>query len=235
MAIIDMQKQLGVTADGLWGDGSHKAFLAQGRKLDFNWDYLRQKLRSSFTQDQVNGLNHIMDACNRAQLKPQHAAYILATTWHETAFKMQPISEYGRGKSRMYGKWYKNSKGEEYGWRVGGKKRKTYLKSEYPHLYYGRGYPQLTWLDNYLRASRELGVDFANNPELANDPKHSADIITRGSMQGWFTTIGIPDCIKWGHFDEMKEARRVINGTDQRSTIATYAKIFLTAMDLKAI
>ena len=41
-------------------------------------------------------------------------AYILATTWHETATTMLPIAEYGKGGGRPYGTWQRNSKGELY-------------------------------------------------------------------------------------------------------------------------
>lgn len=233
MAVIDMQKELRVLADGWWGDDTHKAFLAAKRELDFNWVYLRRKL-GSFSQSQVDGFNLIMDACNRARLRPQHAAYILATTWHETAFKMQPIAEFGKGSKKRYGQWFTNSKGVVYGIRNGDKHHPVYLRSEYPHLYYGRGYPQLTWLDNYIKASEELGVDFANNPDLALEPHHSADIIVIGSMQGWFTRKSIPDRITFGTYKEFVAARGVINGSDKAAVIANYAQTFLTAMDLKS-
>lgn len=233
MAVIDIQKELGVLPDGWYGNDTHKAYLASGRLLGFNFAYLRRKLASSFSQAQVDGLNYVLGACNKAKLKPQHAAYVLATTWHETAFKMQPIAEYGKGKSRRYGKWFKNRDGIVYGIRNSAKNHPAYLQSEYSHLYYGRGYPQLTWLDNYIRATKELGVDFVNNPELALEPKHSADIIVTGSMQGWFTTRSIPDKVTYGHYSEFVAARSVINGSDKADDIAKYAKIFLTGIDLE--
>lgn len=236
MAILDMQRVLGVVPDGWWGKDSQDAYILQGRRLDFNWHYLRRKLSAKFNQSQVDGMYHVLDACNRARLSPQHTAYILATAWHETAHRMQPIAEIGKGKGKRYGTWYKNSKGVVYGIRNGSKPPyPVYLHSEYPHLYYGRGYPQLTWLDNYLRAGKELGVDFANNPELANAPNHSADILVKGSMQGWFTTRSIPDKIKYGHFSEFVAARSVINGSDRAKDIAEIAKNILNGLQLKGM
>lgn len=235
MAIIDMQKELNVLADGWWGDNSQTAMLAQGRCLDLNWAYLRRKLDVSFSQSQVDGMNFLRDACNKAKLSPQHAAYIFATAWHESAKRMQPVSEFGKGAKHRYGQWFKNSRGVKNGVRNGAKNWPRYLYSEYPHLYYGRGLSQLTWLDNYIRATEELGVDFANNPEIANKPEHSADILVTGSMQGWFTTRSIPQKITYGHFQEFIDARGVINGKDKAKMIAEYAKIFLTGMELKAL
>lgn len=232
MAVIDIQRALGVTPDGLYGDNTHAAYLCQPRRLGFNWDYLRRKL-GSFTQSQVDGVNHILTSCNASHLRPQHAAYIFATAWHETDKRMQPIAEYGKGASRPYGQWKTNSKGEKYAPKNGNRKTPTYyVYAEYPHLYYGRGDVQLTWWDNYKRATDELGADFLNNPDLALDPKHSADILVTGSMQGWFTAQSIPDHITYGHYDEFVEARRVINGVDKKDMIARYAKIFLTALEL---
>lgn len=233
MAIIDIQKKLGVVADGLYGDNSHAAYLCQPKRFSLNWDYLRQKLKASFNQSQVNGMNNLLAACNRAVLKPQYIAYIFATDWHETGGKMQPVPEVGRGAKLRYGRWMTNSKGEKYCYRNGDRKNPTYYTyAEYPHLYYGRGEPQLTWLDNYIKAGKELGIDFANNPDLVLLPENSANILVKGSMGGWFTGRGIPDYVTYGHYDEFVEARRVINGVDRKHDIAKYAKIFLTALEI---
>ncbi|MFC0246395.1 hypothetical protein ACFFJZ_13140, partial [Falsochrobactrum ovis] len=66
-------------------------------------------------------------------------AYVLATAYHETAHSMKPVREYG---------------GEKY----------LRSKKYYPHV--GMGYVQLTWRENYEKASRKLGVDFVTNPKL---------------------------------------------------------------------
>lgn len=232
MSVIEMQKELGAPGDGWWGEGTHDAYLCQPKRLGLNWAYLRRKLALSFTQRQVDGFNRYLAAGNALLIRPQHLAYILATGWHETDQKMAPIAEYGKGATRRYGHWVTNSRGVKYGIRNSHTSRPVYLASEYPHLYYGRGDVQLTWLDNYIRATKELGVDFANNPDLALDPTNSANILVYGSMRGWFTGKSIPDYIVYGSFAEMVNARRVINGTDRAHLIAGYAKIFLTALEL---
>lgn len=50
------------------------------------------------------------------------------------------------------------------------------------YRYRGRGAVQLTGRDNYAAASRGLGVDFVGNPDLAADPRYSAQIAA------WFLT-----------------------------------------------
>ena len=41
----------------------------------------------------------------------------------------------------------------------------------------GRGYVQLTGLDNYLEFGKILGIDLVNNPQLACDPRYAGKIL----------------------------------------------------------
>ena len=161
-------------------------------------------------QLQVDGFNNLLD--NMPSWAPPFqkakSAYVLATTWHETAFTMQPIAEYGKGVGREYGR----------------QDPETHL------VYYGRGYVQLTWKRNYERASRELGIDLVHNPELALDPKWASLILFKGMSEGWFTDKGLSTYINISKVD-FYNARRVINGTDKAGTIASYAETFREALD----
>jgi putative chitinase len=66
-------------------------------------------VRASFgalTQSQVDGFNEILDEWERrggGDLR--HLAYMLATVWHETGRKMQPVRE-GGGKAYLRSKRY---------------------------------------------------------------------------------------------------------------------------------
>lgn len=189
-------------------------------------------LREAFgflTKDQVSQIEIIVGEidADKSITYPQ-GAYILATVWHETGGKMQPVSEIGKGRTRAYGQWYKNSKGELYGWKNGAK-REAYLQSECPHLFYGRGLPQLTWYDNYKKASEKLGVDFVNNPELALDMKLSTRILIVGMKEGWFTGHTLDRHINQSKKD-YTNARRIINGMDRATHVAGIAAIFERAL-----
>ena len=128
---------------------------------------------------------------------------MLATAFHETAFTMQPIAEYGKGKGRKYG----------------------VPAGPHQKVYYGRGYVQLTWDYNYKKAQDKLGAPFYGDPELALEPHHAAAIMIRGMVEGWFTGKKLADYLNDQHSDYIG-ARKIINGTDKAQTIAGYAKKF---------
>ena len=189
--------------------------------MNIKFDKVRDKF-GRLTQSQVDGINAIMQAVNdnnandKPKLSRADVAYMLATAWHETARTMQPIREYGRGRGRRYGT-NMDIDGSRY--------------QGLPHIYYGRGYVQLTWLTNYKRMGQLLGVDLVNNPDLALDAKIAADIMIVGMVRGLFTGKSLSSYIKAGTRSEFINARRIINGTDKASLVAGYAVGFLGALE----
>ncbi len=148
-------------------------------------------------------------------LSKEALAYVLATAYHETAATMQPIEEYGKGRNRTYGHKVKYS-GKPY--------------NDTAHVYYGRGYTQNTWYENYEKLSKanNRGWDFLNHPELLLQAEPSA----------WATiyamTTGLYTGKKLGHYfnAEVKDpinARRIINGLDCTYKIQGYYDIFFQA------
>ena len=146
----------------------------------------------------------LIEAGRERGLLRNQMAYVLATTYHETAHTMKPVREYG---------------GEAY------LKKKKY----YPHV--GMGYVQLTWENNYERAARELCqkaselmcVDFVNNPKLLLKPEYAALILIIGMLEGWFTGKKLSDYITLQKSD-FRNARRIVNGMDKADLIAGYAR-----------
>lgn len=163
----------------------------------------------TLTQGQVDGLNAILDGWEtRPDLTDRRwLAYMLATTKHETAHTMQPISEKGQGAGKTYG----------------------VPDPQTGRSYYGRGYVQLTWKANYAKMAALLGVDLVNHPELALDPKIAAAIMFDGMRDGLFTGVGLPRYFS-GATDDPVNARRIINGTDRAEEIADIHRAFLSAL-----
>ncbi|MBS1644480.1 MAG: hypothetical protein JST36_05520 [Bacteroidetes bacterium] len=176
----------------------------------FFFDHVRQTLfDGKLKLSQVNGLNAILDEWekNWAKNDDRWLAYMLATAHHETDRTMQPIEEYGKGKNYAYGKHLKMT-------------RKAYTDT--PALFYGRGFVQLTWYENYQKAGKKLKVDLLHHPELALDLSNATKIMFYGMTEGWFTGKKLsqyfnPTTSDWAN------ARRIINGKDKAQLIASHA------------
>lgn len=170
------------------------------------FDRVRAKLAGGkLTTGQVQGFSALLDAWTGTDIR--QLAYVLATAWHETAATMQPIAEYGKGKGRPYGAIDSTGKAP-----------------------YGRGYVQLTWRDNYVKADQKLGLGgkLAADYDLAMRPDIAAKIIVRGMIEGWFTSKKLSDYI--GTKADYKGARRIVNGTDKAALIAGYAATIEAAL-----
>lgn len=130
-------------------------------------------------------------------------AYLLATTWHETDYTMQPVreafweTEVWREKHFRYWPWY------------------------------GRGFCQLTWKGNYALADSALGLggSLLKDPDEALHLDIAAKVIFRGMSEGWFTGRKLSDFI-YGTTCDYRNSRRIINGLDKALTIAHYATGF---------
>lgn len=132
-------------------------------------------------------------------------AYVLATTEWETAQTFKPVRE---------AFWHDED------W------RRTHLRY-FP--YYGRGYVQLTWKNNYAKYANILGIDLVNNPDLAMKPNVALFIIVHGFKVGTFTGRKITDYINENKTDFI-DARRCINGVDKANTIAKLAQKYLAKL-----
>ena len=212
-----LQTSVPTISDGYWGGNSQDALNLTSKQYALNWDNLRAHF-GSFKQSQVDGFNAVIWAINKYDSKditPAFVAYMLATAWHETAATMLPIREYGKGRGRKYGR-NQDIDGSLY--------------YNLPHIYYGRGYVQLTWLSNYVKMGKLLNIDLVNNPDLAMQPKHAADIMITGMLGGLFTGLSLSRCISYGLYFEFVKARKIINGTDKDTLIAQYAVKFLDSL-----
>jgi putative chitinase len=156
------------------------------------------------SQQQVDGQNFILDVWERDHLDwdRRWLAYPLATTIHETASTMWPIEEYGKGKGMSYGT----------------------PDPETGQTYYGRGFVQLTWKDNYAKMNPVLraafpgeDIDLVWHPEQALVPKYAAEIMFVGMEEGMFRASSdgrrqtLPRYFS-DTVDDAYTAREIING-----------------------
>jgi hypothetical protein len=188
------------------------------------FDAVRGTLFSgSLSQQQVDGQNAILEQWENQQADTamtdlRWLAYMLATTFHETAATMWPIEEYGKGAGKSYGK----------------------PDPKTGQTYYGRGFVQLTWDTNYQKATKKLGLTGGDDLYLhaanALDLDIAAAVMFRGMEEGWFRVKdGKPETL--GRYfsntkDDPVNARGIINGDVSKmgKQVAGYHSKFLAAL-----
>ncbi|MDO1581547.1 glycoside hydrolase family 19 protein [Rhizobium oryzicola] len=179
----------------------------------------------------------LLDAAARreGQISKASLAYVLATAYHETGGRLQPVEEnlsysadgllrtfpnrftaaeaarYSRQPQQIANRAYANrlGNGDEAsgdGWR-----------------YRGRGLVQITGRLNY----RAFGLE--GQPELALDPARAVEILFTGMIEGRFSGRRLSDFFDERHRD-WQGARQIVNGSDRAADIAGYARAFFEAL-----
>jgi putative chitinase len=163
--------------------------------------------------NELQGCKAILDAMQGCPLS--HIAYAFATAYHETNATLQPVRE-------AY--WLSE----------------RYRKLNFAYYpYYGRGYVQLTWRANYVKADNKLGLKGAliRDLDLALRPDIAAKVMRIGMIEGWFAgdkqgrhTLKrhLPDAV--GTLAQFVSARRIINGVDDNLLIARHSMQFQNAL-----
>lgn len=194
-------------------------------KRDIFFTQIKQLgLFSTLSTMQVGGIEAVLNEWEKRKLTDlRWLAYMLATSYHETAKTMYPIEEIGKGKGHSYG---------------GFRKRSGIVYNSPVKLYYGRGLVQLTWYENYELMGRLLGVDLLNKPELALNVPVAVEIMFEGMLRG-SSSVGdfTGKCLEMYFNDRSADwygARKIINGIDKAQLIADYGKLFYVALSAAA-
>lgn len=186
---------------------------------------------------QFAGLTAILDKWDNSTFTDvRWLAYMLATVFHETNAKMQPVVEnlnYTTA-ARIREVWpsrfptlvsaqpfVKNAKAlanKVYNGQMGNREG-----SNDGWDYRGRGLPQLTGRNMYAK----FGI--AGNPEWALEPKRSIDILFRGMIEGLYTGRKLSQYFN-ATTDDRIGARAIVNGKDKAALIAGYHRNILDAI-----
>jgi len=191
---------------------------------------VRAKL-GSLDQSQVDGFETILNAIAGQPLSYQ--AYMLATTWHETADTMQPIKEKGSNE-------YLRNQYDITGRRPDTAKAYGNVNPGDGIRYCGRGYVMNTWYTNYAKADAALakaGIlkqgELLANPDLAMRHDVAAFIMLAGMLGGWFSGKRLSSYLPAKGTATRAQyiaARRIINIQDKADLIEDYAQIFERAL-----
>lgn len=177
---------------------------------------------------QVVGMDAMLNEFDRRVMSDlRHLAYMMATTFHETAFTMEPINEIGSDAyfMKMYDKTGARPK-------VAAKLGNTKVGDG--ALYHGRGFVQLTGRGNYARMGTLLKIPLVDDPDAALRPAVATAIMFEGmlraeSFRGDFTGKSLEDYFN-AKTEDWVNARRIINALDKAETIAGYGKKFYAAL-----
>jgi len=200
-------------------------------KPEVFWGVIRDNLfRGKMTQGVVDTINVITDTYYGeagGNAVPEHLAYILATAYHESYHRSKnpewhPVREgfakTNEGAIKAVTKLYEQ-----------GKISHNYaIPHTNGHSYYGRGYVQITWPENYRKMGRRLGIDLYGNPDLALERSVAAKLLVIGMLDGLYTGRKLSD---YGSHDfDAYNARRIINGLDKAELIKGYYEILNLAI-----
>lgn len=193
----------------------------------FFYDQARNGLfGGALSKSQVEGMEAILDywEAKHSAKDDRWLAYMLATTFHETDRKMQPINEYGGSAyfERRYGpppKGQNPKLAKELGNNQQGDGDR----------FHGRGFVQLTGRSNYTDWASRTGKNLVGNPDLALDLNIAIEILLEGSILGTFTGKKLKDYFNQNGEDWVN-ARRIINKLDKANNIAGYGKQFYAAI-----
>lgn len=211
-------------------------------KRNLFYDAIRSNLfNGKLSKEQVEGMEAILNFWESPPVAPTGEfktnwnirnigwlAYMLATTFHETGFTMQPISEYG--DDEYFTSLYEGRISD-----LGNDQKGD------GSLFHGRGYVQLTGRKNYetmtpvVRNFYPGSPDFTKDPEAIKDPNFAAIIMFYGMFLGSFTGRALKHYIgdpANGQTVDFYNARQIINGLDRADVIQGYAKQFSQALDL---
>jgi putative chitinase len=183
----------------------------------------------AISQKQVDGLTTLLDywEAKLATSDDRWLAYALATTYHETAFTMQPIKEYGP-RAYFIAMYDPPPAGKH-------PKIAAQLGNTRPGdgpLFCGKGYVQLTGRRNYKDWTVRLakpGVNLETTPDKVMEPAIAIVILFEGMIKGTFTGKKLSQYFSPTKAD-WEGARAIINGTDKKGPIAHYAQKFYAAI-----
>lgn len=189
------------------------------------YDNIRPLFGQRILPKQFNGIQVILQEWEQSGLTDlRWLAYMLATTFHETAYTMQPVKEYG-GNSYFIRRYYSNEKI---------RKQLGNLTTSDAVNFCGRGFVQITGRTNYKKMGAILGINLVNDPALAMQPEVAVKIMFEGMTTGKSFAGDFTGKHLGNYFNKTTEdwvnARRIINGTDKAQTIAGYGRRFYQAL-----
>jgi len=200
-------------------------------KPEVFWGVIRDNLfRGKMTQGVEDTIDTIVDTyLAQGQYNTHHLAYMLATAYHESYHrKLNPDWDPVR-------EGFANSNEEAISvvtklYNSGRISHNYALPHTNGNSYYGRGYVQITWPENYRKMGKRLSISLYENPDLALERGIAAKLLVVGMIEGTYTGRKLDDYGSINGSFDAYNARRIINGLDKAELIKGHYEIFNLAI-----
>lgn len=213
------------------------------------FEYLRRRdsgvFNTKLTQNQVDGIEAVLDECIEQGASLKQTAYILSTGYGESNKKMQPTYEnlyykperipevFSASRRRgvpinMLARNPKKLANTVYGgeW---GEKNLGNTKEGDGWRFRGTGIGQITGRRNFTKWGKNLNLPLVHQPSLMMDLETSVKSLVRPMLEGWATSYKLSDFVNDEQAD-YHNARRVWNGLKHASRYAKWARSFEAAL-----
>lgn len=188
------------------------------------FDYVRRApFGGRLSKSQVEGMERLLRHWDvEGTGDDRHLAYLLASIFHETGGRMQPVREtFATSDAQAIRRL-------DAAWAAG---RLPQVRVPYWRKgWFGRGDLQVTHETNYRKVGREIGVDLVEKPGRMLDGDVSARAAIISMREGLFSRGHMFAKYFNATADDPEGARRIVNGTDKARLIAGYHRAFLDSI-----
>ncbi len=157
---------------------------------------------------------------------PRRLAYCLATAFHETGGRMQPVRESFAPSDRAA--MLRLERAYAAG-RLPQVRTPYWRQDADGRSWFGRGLVQITHKRNYEILSAATGIDLVGDPGRAMELDVAVKILVVGMRDGLFSGVKLADVFGRGTADWIG-ARRIVNGRDRAALVAGNGRSFLAAV-----
>ncbi|MHA7970319.1 glycoside hydrolase family 19 protein [Rhizobium sp. CAU 1783] len=183
----------------------------------------------ALTVAQVEGMTAVMAGWRRngASEDARRLAYCLATAFHETGGRMQPVRETFAPSDRVAIARLDRA----YAAGLMPQVRTPYWRpDEDGRSWFGRGLVQITHRRNYETLGRAIGIDLVGDPARALVLDVAVGVLVIGMRDGLFSGMTLADAFGPGANADWTGARRIVNGRDRAALVAGHARAFHAAI-----
>lgn len=183
--------------------------------------------KTQIDESTQGAVNQLFDAWEKfGDEEKNRLAFVLATARRESMSTFLPIREAPScGTNEICRERAIGDMLEKRATKHGVQPRANYaLPNKDGRRFYGRGFLQLTFEDNYRRTGKILGIDLVKDPDKALDPQVAGEVLVRAILDGWYgSKKPLSSYINSKETDWINARNNVNPGSPNKPITAAYA------------